>query len=141
MKLVIGSDHAGLPLKDFFKTHRTDIEWIDVGPFNTDSVDYPDYADLVVKKSLEEKCLGVLICGSGQGMAIRANKHLEIRAALCWDVEVAKLSRQHNDANILCLGARLIPFNKALEILDVFLKTPFEGGRHFTRVRKLSNKT
>ncbi len=141
MKLFIASDHAGLSLKEFLKNQRRDIEWIDLGPHNSDSVDYPDYADLVAKKVIASGDRGILICGSGQGMCMRANKYSQIRAAMCWDTITTRLAREHNDANILCLGGRLIPFGLALEILDVFTKTEFLGGRHAARVEKLKSPT
>lgn len=141
MKLVIASDHAGFPLKEFLKNQRHDIEWIDLGPNNANSVDYPDYADLVAKKVIETGYKAVLICGSGQGMCMRANKYSKIRAAMCWDTITAKLAREHNDANILCIGGRLLPYGLVIEILDAFTKTEFLGGRHQKRVEKISLPT
>lgn len=141
MKFLIASDHAGFALKSFLKTSRSDIEWVDLGPYDDKSVDYPDFANELIKEKLKTDAFGVLICGSGQGMAMRANKTLSIRAALCLTVESAKLARAHNDANILCLGGRLISNKEALEILDMFIKTPFEGGRHLNRVKKISIPT
>lgn len=158
MKIYIASDHAGVELKSkiLMKLQGPEnaklYETFDLGPNSTDSVDYPDYADLVCKKlhglsvvktDDQEKSLpselGILICGSGQGMNMRANKYPQIRAALCWNLEIAKLSREHNDANILCLGARVIDHDLALAIVNVFLKTSFAGGRHRQRLVKLSN--
>lgn len=137
--LVIGSDHAGLELKTNLLSNLKDIQWKDVGCFDTSSVDYPDYADLVVQKILSgEFKMGVLVCGSGQGMAIRANKYKDIRAALCWTSEIAKLSRAHNDANILCLPGRFMTLLEAADCIKTFLNTEFEGGRHSQRVAKLS---
>jgi RpiB/LacA/LacB family sugar-phosphate isomerase len=138
MKIIIGCDHAGLPLKNYLMQARKDIEWIDVGTYSESSVDYPDIADLAVKNMITPDARGVLICGSGQGMAMRANKFQKIRAALCWDTTSAKLSREHNNSNMLCMGARLLPFGLALDILDVWLKTEFFAGRHATRVEKVN---
>ncbi len=154
MKIFIASDHAGFLLKQELLKHKTinnlQIEWIDLGPNTEQSVDYPDFADLVAQKinslgrtpqqdSLEAKILGVLICGSGQGMSIRANKYPHVRAALCLNTEMSELARAHNNANVLCLGARTTNEQIALQMLQVFVKTPFEGGRHANRVSKLSS--
>ena len=155
MKIYVGCDHAGLDLKLKVMAALPDIQWQDLGTFTPDSIDYPDYADKVceqitatelanqtknISDSLEGDSLGFLICGSGQGMAIRANRYPQIRAALCWSEDVAQVSRQHNNANILCLGARFIAPDLAVKILKVFLQTKFEGGRHQRRVDKLSTK-
>ena len=139
-KLFIGSDHAGFQRKNELKARFPDIDWIDVGTSAEASVDYPDYADQVAKKVIETDGRGVLICGSGQGMAIRANRYPKVRAALAWNPEIAKLSREHNDANVLCLGSRHTDTNTAAEILKTFLNTNFEGGRHTARVTKLSKE-
>lgn len=139
-RLFIASDHGGWVLKEKIKSHFSNIEWVDLGPSEeTQSVDYPDYADLLCKKiePHSNHPQGILICGSGQGMAIRANKFPHIRAALVWSAESSKLSREHNDANVLCLGGRLLPLNTALECVKIFLETPFEGGRHSNRVKKI----
>jgi ribose 5-phosphate isomerase B len=117
------------------------LPWKDLGVFTSESVDYPDFAAKLceeMKTRLEDAC-GILVCGSGQGMAIRANRYPFIRAALCWNEEVAALSRRHNDANVLCLAGRLTVWSVADRILDTFLKTEFEGGRHQRRVDKLSS--
>lgn len=140
MKIIIGCDHAGLPLKNFLIQNRADIDWVDVGTFSDTRVDYPDIADLAVKNLVGADTRAVLLCGSGQGMAMRANKFQKVRAALCWDVTSARLSREHNNSNILCMGARLIPFGLALSILDVWLKTEFLAGRHSTRVEKVNRQ-
>ena len=137
MKVIITSDHAGFELKEFLKNQRPNIDWIDVGPNTNSRVDYPDYADKAVAEFQKLKAPAVFVCGSGQGMAMRANRHKGVRAALIWDTVTAKLARQHNDANVLCIGGRLLPFGLTLEILDVFLSTPFEGGRHADRVQKI----
>ncbi len=114
----------------------------DLGPLTEASVDYPEFAHLLCEEmkphASDPHTLGVLICGSGQGMAIAANRHSHIRAALCWSVEVAKLSRSHNNANVLCLPSRFVTDDLALEILNVFLSTEFEGGRHERRVAKIT---
>lgn len=138
--IYIGSDHGGFPLKEHFLKKFSHLPWVDVGSFNGDSVDYPDFADKVACDIQSEKDRGILICGSGQGMAMRANKYPHIRAALCWNEESTRLSRQHNDANILVLGARLMDFELCDQMLELFLETPFEGGRHQRRVDKLKGK-
>jgi ribose 5-phosphate isomerase B len=138
--IFIASDHAGLEMKRHLISRHPELPWKDLGPFNTESVDYPDYAAMLCKElepRLDDSC-GVLVCGSGQGMAMRANRFPFIRAALCWNEEITKLARQHNDANVLCLAGRFIVFPVAEKLLDLFLKTPFEGGRHQKRVDKLS---
>ncbi len=140
--LYIASDHAGFKLKTFlFKNYQSN-SWVDLGPTTDARVDYPDFANLVAQKvSTEKDTLGVLICGSGQGMAMRANKFSQIRAALCYSEESTQLARQHNNANIICLGERMIAPELALKLLDLFLKTPFEGGRHAERVNKIGEET
>ncbi|MCB0413252.1 MAG: ribose 5-phosphate isomerase B [Bdellovibrionales bacterium] len=139
-RIYIGSDHAGFTLKKFLKINVSPEEWIDVGPDSDSSVDYPDYAHSLIHQFLSDSkdAVGVLICGSGQGMAMTANKYPQIRAALCWDEESARLAREHNDANVLCLSARLIGQDLNLGILETFLSTPFAGGRHQKRVDKIS---
>lgn len=137
--IFIASDHAGFELKEKLKVLAPDLPWQDLGPTDTTSVDYPDYANKVTTKVIgQPTSLGVLICGSGQGMAIRANRNPKIRAALCLTEEMASLARAHNNANVLCLGARLTDGKTAAAILESFLKTTFEGGRHERRVAKLS---
>jgi ribose 5-phosphate isomerase B len=135
--LFIASDHAGFVRKEELKAKFHEIEWKDLGTDGEVSVDYPDYADRVASKVSNTGGKGVLICGSGQGMAIRANRHPKVRAALAWNAEIAKLARQHNDANILCMGARTMDLDTCVAMLKSFLETPFEGGRHDARVRKL----
>lgn len=137
MKLLIASDHAGFELKEKLKSLLPNHDWVDLGPANSDRVDYPDFAHKLVEQVLKDKLVGVLICGSGQGMAITANRHPGIRAALAWNEDVAKVAREHNDANILCLGARFIDTDLARRLVDTFTQTPFEGGRHANRVRKI----
>ena len=139
-KIVIASDHAGYSLKEYIKNFllKKKISIKDVGTKNDESVDYPDYAhklSKILKKN--KKAIGVLICGSGQGMIMTANKHKNIRAALCYNAESTKLSRLHNDANIITLGSRLISKKNALKYIKIFLKTKFEGGRHKKRIKKL----
>lgn len=141
MKIFIASDHAGFSVKQkVVELLQKKYSVFDLGPVSEDRVDYPDFADKVIaelKKDLTNS-LGVLICGSGQGMSMRANKFPFIRAALCWNEESAKLSRQHNDANVLCLGARLLDEKTIQEIVMAFFSTSFEGGRHADRVKKIS---
>ncbi len=141
MKIAIGSDHAGFEHKEVLKEWLTNngYEVNDFGTHSLDSVDYPDFAhpvaDAVEKK---EASLGVLLCGSANGVAITANKHQGIRAALCWMEEIAVLARQHNNANVVCIPARYVTQQQAEEILKTFLHTEFEGGRHSRRVEKIS---
>ncbi len=139
-KIVIASDHAGYSLKEYVKKflNRKKIQIKDVGADSHKKVDYPDYAhklSKVIKKN--RNSIGVLICGSGQGMIMAANKHKKIRAALCYNVKSTKLSRLHNDANVITLGSRLISKKNALKCLNIFLKTKFEGGRHLRRIKKI----
>lgn len=137
-KIYIGNDHAGYRLKKLIMQERPNLKWHNVGVDSEDRADYPDQADLVAKGvSHEPGTVGILICGSGQGMAMRANKYPRIRAALCWNEETVKLARAHNDANVLCLGARYLHHDEALQILDLFLQESFEGGRHEGRVKKI----
>tara|TARA_B100000963_G_scaffold321354_1_gene304587 strand:- start:3417 stop:3869 length:453 start_codon:yes stop_codon:yes gene_type:complete len=139
-KIFISSDHAGFKLKEFIKVHleKKKYEYFDLGPKNDNKVDYPDYAHKVAKKvKLNKNHMGILVCGSGTGMNIAANKHKNIRAAQCFNLKSTKLSRLHNDANIITLGARLIKKKSVLNLINVFLKTKFEGGRHLKRVKKI----
>ncbi len=141
MKIAIGADHAGYNLKEQLipVLKGLNCEIIDVGTHSSESVDYPDFAHPVAKSVEEKECaFGILICGSGNGVNITANKHQGIRSALCWNVEISKLARQHNDANIIALPARYIGFKEASEMVEVFISTPFEGGRHSKRVDKIS---
>ena len=142
--VFIASDHAGFAIKDAVKTkiQSLGLEVHDLGPTSEERVDYPDYADQVCLKIKENpQAFGVLICGSGQGMAMRANKYSFIRAALCWNEESALLARQHNNANIICVGSRLLEKETVDKILDTFFKQTFEGGRHERRVNKISQPT
>ena len=138
--IYIASDHAGLEMKRHLIGRFPFLPWKDLGPMNGDRVDYPDFAEklcLSLKPEVAESC-GILVCGSGQGMAMRANRFPFVRAALCWSEEVAELARQHNDANVLCLAGRLTAFPIAELILKKFMSTEFEGGRHQGRVDKLN---
>lgn len=141
MKIAIGSDHAGFdyksPLSDVVKSLGHEL--IDFGPQSADSVDYPDYAHPVATSvESKESDFGILICGSANGVAITANKHQGIRAAIAWQKEIAVLARLHNDANIICIPARFIDLGLAKDIITAFLTTDFEGGRHATRVQKMT---
>lgn len=137
---IIASDHAGFSLKKALIKKMTDlsISYDDMGTYTTESVDYPDYAHIVAKSILENPLsLGILICGTGIGMSIAANRYRGIRAAVCLDGgPSATLARAHNNANILCLGARLMTQTQAFEAFEAFFKTPFEGGRHQRRIEK-----
>lgn len=135
----IGSDHAGFALKQVLKDYLNEsYEIKDYGPNTTDSVDYPDYAHPVAEAVEREGGLGILICGSANGVAMAANKHQSIRAAICWLPEIASLARQHNDANIVCVPARFVSEAQGIEIVEAFLTTAFEGGRHENRVKKIA---
>lgn len=136
--IFIASDHAGFALKEHLKNKFPALPWQDLGPHDDQRVDYPDFADKVAQRINAGEGIGVLVCGSGQGMCMRANRYPNVRAALCDDAETAKLARGHNDANILCLGERVISKTESEEVLKAFLDSPFEGGRHQTRVEKLN---
>ncbi len=139
-KIFLSSDHAGYKLKELIKLHlgKKKINYIDLGPFNNDKVDYPDYAHKVAKKvKINNNHTGILICGSGMGMNIAANRHKNIRAAQCFNLKSTKLARLHNDANIITLGSRLLTKKNALNCVSVFLDTKFEGGRHAKRIKKI----
>ena len=141
MKIAIGSDHAGFDYKTTLVEYLRELghEVQDFGPVSADSVDYPDFAHPVASSvESQENELGVLICGSANGVAITANKHQGIRAAIAWQNEIAALARQHNDANVLCIPARFIDLDLAKKITNTFITTDFEGGRHATRVNKIS---
>lgn len=140
-KICIASDHAGYELKEKIKDDliKRNMPIIDLGPLAKKSVDYPDYAKKVAKRVLLKKSdVGILICGSGTGMSITANKYKGVRAAQCYNKKSTILSRQHNNANIICLGSRMIKKKEALNFIDFFFKTKFEGGRHQRRVNKIS---
>ncbi|WP_435149687.1 ribose 5-phosphate isomerase B [Candidatus Pelagibacter bacterium nBUS_32] len=139
-KIFISSDHAGYKLKEFIKIYlsKKKLSFQDMGPYNADRVDYPDYAHKVAKIVKTNKDnIGILVCGSGMGMNIAANRHKNIRAAQCFNLKSTKLSRLHNDANIITLGSRLLTKKNALNCVGVFLKTKFEGGRHSKRIKKI----
>lgn len=137
----IGADHAGFILKDKVKEflEKKGFQMADKGCFSEESIDYPDFAHPVASfVENNENTLGVLICGSGNGINMTANKHQGVRSALCWEPEIAALARQHNNANILTLPARFLTVEKALEIVEIFFTTDFEGGRHQKRVEKIA---
>ncbi len=139
-KIFISSDHAGYKLKESIKLYlnKRNITYSDLGPNNDVRVDYPEYAHKVAKKVKTNKnYIGILVCGSGMGMNIAANRHKNIRAAQCFNLKSTKLSRLHNDANIITLGSRLLSKNSALKYVSVFLSTKFEGGRHLKRIKKI----
>lgn len=140
MKIALGADHGGFELKEKIKEHlaKKNIEVLDMGTHSTESVDYPEYGQLVAKAVVDKSAdLGIVVCGTGIGISIAANKVKGIRAALCTNTTMAKLTRQHNDANILALGARIVGDVLALDIVDEFLAASFEGGRHSKRVEKI----
>jgi ribose 5-phosphate isomerase B len=141
-KILIASDHAGFALKKFLieELAKLELQTVDLGCNSAEkSVDYPDYAQKLSKKITEKNQLrGILICGSGIGISIAANRFKHIRAALCQDVKSVKLARAHNDANVLCLGGRLITNKSALSIVKAFITSEFEGARHAARIKKLS---
>ena len=139
MKITIGSDHAGVNYKsiiiDYLEKQKHNV--LDVGTFTKESVDYPKYAHLVAEEVLEGADYGILICGSGNGVSMAANKHKGIRCAICWNKEITKLARQHNDANIISLPARFLPVETCIELIKIFLTESFEGGRHLRRIEKI----
>jgi len=138
--IAIAADHGGYILKDYIKAQFPNVDWLDLGTNSADSVDYPDFAGKLAAAMKDGKASrGILICGSGIGISIAANRHAHIRCALVHDVTGARLCRQHNDANVLALGARLIGQEVAKDCVDVFLSAEFEGGRHQKRVDKLSS--
>ncbi|MEQ9287127.1 MAG: ribose 5-phosphate isomerase B [Cyclobacteriaceae bacterium] len=141
MKIAIGGDHAGFTYKEKISKYLNGkgIEVKDFGPYSPDSVDYPDFvhpvADAVVSDEFD---LGILICGSGNGVAMTANKHSDIRAALCWNTDLAALARQHNNANVICIPERFVDYAVAENMVETFISSEFEGGRHERRVSKIS---
>jgi len=142
LKIAIGGDHAGFQLKESIKIKLEAEGHLieDFGPFSDRSVDYPDFVHPVAT-AIENKeyDFGILICGSGNGVAMTANKHRGIRAALCWNEMLAKLARAHNNANVLCLAGRFMDEELAKEIVDIFLNTRFDGGRHILRIKKITD--
>ncbi|QHL88047.1 ribose 5-phosphate isomerase B [Nibribacter ruber] len=141
MKIALGGDHAGFQYKEMLKAQLEELghEMKDFGPFSEASVDYPDFVHpLSTAVENQEHDLGILICGSGNGVAMTANKHAGIRAALCWNKELAELAKSHNNANVLCIPARFVSEEVAKDMVTAFLTTPFEGGRHQNRVAKIA---
>ena len=139
-KISLASDHAGFTLKENIKKKliKNKVKVLDFGPFNKDKVDYPDYAKKVARNISSKKTnMGILVCGSGTGMAMSANKLRKIRAAVCYNSVSTRLSRTHNNANILALGSRLTNKREALKLVNIFLSTKFEGGRHLRRIKKI----
>jgi len=138
-KIIIASDHAGYDLKEVIKNYLTKKgkEVLDLGTKNINSVDYPDFAHLLAKKLKKNNEFGILVCGSGIGMSMAANRHKNIRAALCYNLKSTKLSRQHNNANVIALGSRLIKKKVALNCVNEFIKTAFLGDRHQRRIKKI----
>jgi len=144
MHIIIGCDHAGFNLKELIINNlNNSVDTIkDYGTNNETSVDYPDFAHKVAQAIHEKQAtVGILICGTGNGVAITANKYLNVRAGLCWSTEIAELTRKHNDANLLCLPARFITNEEGIKIVHAFLNTSFEGGRHEGRVKKIHQLT
>lgn len=140
LPIAIGSDHAGYSFKEALKEVLIEAGKTvkDFGTYSEESTDYPDYAHPVSEMVAKgEAAMGVLICGSGNGVCMTANKHAAVRAALCWTEEIASLARQHNNANVICIPARFVSLDLAKKMLQVFLNTPFEGGRHERRVHKI----
>ena len=140
MNIIIASDHAGYNMKNAIKDHfSSNINFIDVGTHSLESVDYPDYAHLAVQSFNDNNADKIiLICGSGNGIQMSANKHQNIRCALCWNEEIASLARSHNDANALAIPARFISLKEAYKVVSTFINTSFEGGRHKRRKEKIS---
>tara|TARA_B100000575_G_C23028640_1_gene592297 strand:- start:319 stop:771 length:453 start_codon:yes stop_codon:yes gene_type:complete len=138
--VCIASDHAGYNLKEIIKDHlvNKNVSIFDIGPMSDNRVDYPDFAKKLAYRIKSKKSdAGILVCGSGTGMAISANKIKKIRAAVCYNFKSTRLSRQHNNANVIAIGSRLIKKNLSLKLVEIFLKTKFEGGRHIRRVNKI----
>jgi len=139
-RLIIAGDHAGYDLKEVVKDHLNNQDWIveDVGTHSAESTDYPDYAHPLAERIGDGESLGILICGSANGVNMTANKHQQVRSAIAWKPEIAALARQHNNANVIALPARFITDEEALAIVDSFLSTDFEGGRHQRRVDRIA---
>ena len=140
MKILIGNDHAGYSLKlSIIKNLEDKYEFFDKGSYSNESVDYPDYASIIAKEIQSEKGdLGIIICGTGNGVCMTANKFKGIRAVICWNEEIAKLAKQHNNANIICIPSRFIKVEEALKIIESFILEKFEGGRHERRIKKIN---
>ena len=144
MKIGLASDHAGFPLKEYVKQYLTEkgIEYVDYGTDSEASCDYPDYGHALANGLERKEChIGIAVCGSGEGISMTLNKLAQLRAALVWMPEIAHLARQHNDANVLVMPGRFISTDTAREIMEEFLNTPFEGGRHIRRVEKIPMTT
>jgi len=139
MEIAIGSDHAGFELKEQVITYlkSKNVVVLDKGTYSLERADYPDYGHAVAKEVLDKKILGIVICGSGNGINMSVNKHIGIRGALCWNSEVAALARKHNNANIMALPARFMNLEEAKKCVDAFVSEKFEGGRHQDRVLKI----
>ena len=140
MNIAISSDHAGVEFKaEIIKTFSDEHNITDFGTKDTKSVDYPDYVHPLAEDISNDKYdIGILICGSGNGVSMTANRHKNVRAAVCWNVEIAELARLHNDANILSIPARFVDLEDAFDMIDTFIETEFEGGRHQNRVNKIN---
>lgn len=140
MKILIGNDHAGYSLKlSIIKNLEDKYEFFDKGSYSNESVDYPDYASIIAKEIISEKGdLGILICGTGNGVCMTANKFKGIRAVICWNEEIAKLAKKHNNANIICIPSRFIKVEEAIKIIESFILEKFEGGRHERRIKKIN---
>ena len=140
MKILIGNDHAGYSLKlSIIKNLEDKYEFFDKGSYSNESVDYPDYASIIAKEIQSEKGdLGILICGTGNGVCMTANKFKGIRAVICWNEEIAKLAKKHNNANIICMPSRFIKEEEAIKIIESFILEKFEGGRHERRIKKIN---
>lgn len=140
MKIAIATDHGGFEMKEALKKHYAQFEWLDLGTDSTDSVDYPDFAKKIVKAILSHEAeLGILICGTGVGISIAANRFHGIRAALVYNTEVAKLAKQHNNANVLVFGGRTMVVDDVINSIDTFMQSEYEGGRHQRRLDKIEN--
>ncbi|MDO4162212.1 MAG: ribose 5-phosphate isomerase B [Pseudomonadota bacterium] len=138
MKIVIAADHGGFQLKEQLKQHYADLNFTDLGTFSEESVDYPDIADLLTAEILQKKAdLGILICGTGIGISIAANRHKGIRAALLYSIESARLAKQHNNANVIVFGGRTMSLSEVAGYIDAFMGETYEGGRHQRRLDKL----
>jgi ribose 5-phosphate isomerase B len=140
MKIAIAADHGGFEMKEELKKHYKGFDWLDLGTTGTDSVDYPDYAKKMAKVMLSHEAeLGILVCGTGVGISIAANRYKGIRAALIYNTEVAKLAKQHNNANVLVFGGRTMLVDDVINSIDTFLQSEYEGGRHQRRLDKIEN--
>jgi ribose 5-phosphate isomerase B len=139
MKIYIASDHGGFSLKQGLIESEPEFEWCDLGAYDEERSEYPDLADKLCKEVIANDGLGILVCGTGIGMSMRANKYQEIRAALCWSEETGQLAKAHNRANVICLGGRFIDLETARKILKAYISADFEGGRHVSRLEKVNS--